>query len=102
MHYRADERSAMESSDGASQDWVEMANAAEVIVAVEMKDNQFIGCSCYSSNNGCLSVGEDHRVGDIDILQQVLNHVQPTTILISARAPKYLQNVIQSFADSII
>ncbi|KAF5663963.1 dna mismatch repair msh5 [Fusarium heterosporum] len=52
-----------------------------------MKDNSTIGCAYFSTIDGILYVSEDIASASMDIAEQFLIHVQPTSLLVSARAP---------------
>ncbi|KAF9775230.1 hypothetical protein IL306_006678 [Fusarium sp. DS 682] len=59
----------------------------EVVMAIDLKENSTIGCAYFSTTDGVLRVSEDVATASLDIAEQFLIHVQPTSLLVSARAP---------------
>ncbi|KAF4961953.1 hypothetical protein FSARC_9944 [Fusarium sarcochroum] len=59
----------------------------EIVMAVDMKDNSTIGCAYFSTTDGVLHVSEDISMASPDIAEQFLVHIQPSTLIVSARAP---------------
>ncbi|KAM0563807.1 hypothetical protein ACHAPJ_000013 [Fusarium lateritium] len=59
----------------------------ETVMVVDMKDNSTIGCAYFSTTDGVLHVSEDISMASLDIAEQFLVHIQPSTLILSARAP---------------
>lgn len=60
----------------------------EVIMAMDMKENGSMSCAYLSTAHGVLYLSEDITKADNDTAEQFIIHVQPTTVLASARAPE--------------
>ncbi|KAF7559596.1 hypothetical protein G7046_g4580 [Stylonectria norvegica] len=72
----------------------------EVIMAMDMRDNATIGCAYFATTGGILYVSEDIPMADMDISEQFLIHAQPTTLLVSARAPEQFREYFEKQASS--
>ncbi|KAF4445068.1 hypothetical protein F53441_10992 [Fusarium austroafricanum] len=59
----------------------------EVVMAIDLKENSTIGCAYFSTTDGILHVSEDIATASLDIAEQFVVHIQPTSLLVSARAP---------------
>ncbi|PHH59179.1 hypothetical protein CDD81_3665 [Ophiocordyceps australis] len=84
---------AVEAEDEASEDILQ-----ETIMALDMRDGACMGCACFSTATGVLSLSEDVALADMDIAEHFLSHVEPTTLLISARAPERLMDLVEKLA----
>lgn len=62
----------------------------EVIMALDMRDGGSMGCAFFTTSTGVLSLSEDLPLADTTIAEHFMTHVQPTTLLVSARAPEHL------------
>lgn len=60
----------------------------EVIMAIDMREKSTIGCAYFTTEEGVIRISEDIPMANMDIAEQFLIHIQPTTLLISARAPE--------------
>ncbi|KAH7218203.1 hypothetical protein ACKRZS_010468 [Fusarium odoratissimum] len=58
----------------------------EVVMAIDLRENSTIGCAYFSTTDGILHVSEDIATASLDIAEQFLIHIQPTSLLVSARA----------------
>lgn len=72
--------------DDASSDSV----LIEVIMALDMRDGGSMGCAFFTTSTGVLSLSEDLPLADSNTAEHFIVHVQPTTVLVSARAPEHL------------
>ncbi|KAI1322005.1 muts domain V-domain-containing protein [Xylariaceae sp. FL0255] len=72
----------------------------EIIMAIEMKDNgrqgSTIGCAYYVALEEKLYLLDEVRMAAIDLVETLLLHTQPTTILVSSRASEALVNCLRS------
>jgi DNA mismatch repair protein MSH5 len=59
-------------------------------MAVDLKDGQTVGCAFFETDNGVLLLCTDVPMADLDVMEQLLAHIQPTTVLAPARAPEHL------------
>ncbi|KAG5655045.1 hypothetical protein KAF25_000250 [Fusarium avenaceum] len=70
----------------------------EVVMAIDMKDNSTIGCAYFSTTDGILYVSEDIASASMDTAEQFLIHVQPSSLLVSARAPASFRDHLEKLA----
>ncbi|KAF5020717.1 hypothetical protein F66182_7279 [Fusarium sp. NRRL 66182] len=73
----------------------------EVVMAIDMKDNATIGCSYFSTSDAVLYVSEDISTASLGIAEQFFLHVEPTSVLVSARAPEEFREHLDKFATSV-
>ncbi|KAI0450679.1 muts domain V-domain-containing protein [Xylaria acuta] len=70
----------------------------EIIMAIDMRDRgprgSTLGCAYYVVLEEALYLLEDVAMASIDLVETLLLHVQPTTVLISARAPESLSQFL--------
>ncbi|KAJ4320596.1 hypothetical protein N0V84_005778 [Fusarium piperis] len=64
-------------------------------MAIDMKDSSTMGCAYFSTIDGVLHLSEDISMATLDVADQFLFHVEPTTVLISARAPEEFQTYLE-------
>lgn len=68
----------------------------EIVMAIDMKDSSAMGCAFFSTTDGVLHVSEDISMARLDVAEQFLFHVEPTTVLISVRAPEEFQKHVET------
>ncbi|KAI1826467.1 putative MSH5 protein [Xylaria intraflava] len=77
----------------------------EIIMAIDMRDRgshgSLIGCAYYVVMEEALYLLEDVAMAGVDLVETLLLHAQPTTVLISARAPETLANFLSSSSQDI-
>ncbi|KAI1104166.1 muts domain V-domain-containing protein [Jackrogersella minutella] len=73
----------------------------EIIMAIDMKDNGNLGCAYYIAIDEALFLLEDVAMSGIDLVETLLLHVNPTTVLISARASETLANFLAKRTQGI-
>lgn len=73
----------------------------EVFMAVEMKDRGTIGCAYYVAREEKLCLMEDIKMANLDIIDTLKVHVQPTVILISTRSDEKLEENLSKDARGI-
>lgn len=70
----------------------------EIIMAIDMRDRgpqgSTIGCAYYVVLEEVLYLLEDVAMAGVDLVETLLLHGQPTTVLISTRAPESLAGVL--------
>lgn len=71
----------------------------EVIVAIDMKDNGTVGCAYYVAIDEALFLQEDIPLAGIELVETLLLHTEPTTVLISIRSPDSLVRFIEAGAQ---
>ncbi|KAK5987708.1 DNA mismatch repair protein MSH5 [Cladobotryum mycophilum] len=62
----------------------------EIIMALDMRDGATMGCAFFNTTDGVLAVSEDIPTADVVIAEQFVTYIQPTTLLVSGRAPDYI------------
>lgn len=69
-------------------------------MAIDMREKSTIGCAYFSTSLGTLILSEDIPMANLDIAEQFLTHVQPSTLLISARAPENFYKFLEDYCTS--
>ncbi|PQK09385.1 hypothetical protein BB8028_0001g14550 [Beauveria bassiana] len=72
----------------------------DTIMAVTISDSDTMGCAFFSTQDSCLFIAQDVPLVDASVLQHFLEHVQPSSILIPARFPNNMVDVIGAYVDS--
>ncbi|KAF5632203.1 DNA mismatch repair MSH5 [Fusarium sp. NRRL 52700] len=72
----------------------------ETVMAIDLKENSTIGCAYFSTTDGILHVSEDIATASLDIAEQFLIHIQPTSLLVCARAPANFRDQLEKIATS--
>ncbi|KAJ0121776.1 hypothetical protein J7T55_008943 [Diaporthe amygdali] len=85
------------SADNHSDDDPDGMN--EVIMAIDMKDNGTVGCAYYVAIDEALFLQEDIPLAGMELVETLLLHVEPTTVLISIRSPDNLAHFIEAGAQ---
>lgn len=65
----------------------------EIIMAIDMKENGTIGCAYYVALDEALFLLQDIPLAGIELVEMLILHVEPTTVLVSIRGP---DNLIES------
>ncbi|KAI0838978.1 muts domain V-domain-containing protein [Hypoxylon sp. FL0890] len=73
----------------------------EIIMAIDMKDNGNLGCAYYVTIDETLFLLDDVPMSGMDLVETLLLHVNPTTVLISARASETLANYLAKKAQGV-
>jgi DNA mismatch repair protein MSH5 len=63
----------------------------DITMALELKTSGSLGCAYYSYEENSLYLLEDTFAADLDTVEQLLIHCQPTTLLLPMRSPERLQ-----------
>ena len=74
----------------------------EIILAMDLRENSTLGCAFFDSDNGALLLGTDVFMADLDVAEQILVHVQPSTVLMNGRAPEDLLAFLEGKATNMI
>lgn len=69
-------------------------------MAIDLRENFTVGCAYFSTTDGILHVSEDIATASLDIAEQFLIHIQPTSLLVSARAPSSFRDELERIAAS--
>lgn len=62
----------------------------EIIMALDLQPNATMGCAVFSTRDGVLALLHDVPMADLSVAEQLLTYVEPTTLLVSVRAPEHL------------
>lgn len=73
----------------------------EVVMAFEMRDRGAIGCAYYVARDEKLYLVEDIKMADLDIIDTLKLHAQPTVVLISTRSDEKLEEHLSKEAHGI-
>jgi DNA mismatch repair protein MSH5 len=73
----------------------------EVIMAIEMKDNNTVGCAYYITIEETLCLQEDIPMAGIEIVETLLLQAQPTTVIINNRAPTHMADYLEAHAQDL-
>ncbi|KJZ71201.1 hypothetical protein HIM_09407 [Hirsutella minnesotensis 3608] len=76
------------NQDGNMEDVEDLPD--EVIMALDVRDGGTMGCAFFTTADGTLSLADDVPLADDSTAEHFIVHVQPTTLLVSARAPETL------------
>lgn len=74
---------------------------SEVIMAIEMKDNNTVGCAYYVTLEETLYLQEDIPMAGMEIVETLLLQAQPTTVIINNRAPAKLAEYLEAHAQDL-
>lgn len=77
-----------------SSEQVESVN--EVIMAIYVGERSSMGCAYFSTADATLHMSEDISMATLDIADQFMNHIEPTTLLVSARAPRFILDFFET------
>ncbi|KAH9891518.1 muts domain V-domain-containing protein [Xylariomycetidae sp. FL2044] len=73
----------------------------EVIMAIDVKENGNLGCVYYVAAQETLYLLEDVAMAGLDLVETLLLHAKPTTILVSSRAPSSLLDCLARGSQGI-
>jgi DNA mismatch repair protein MSH5 len=73
----------------------------EVIMAVEMKERGSVGCAYYIAREEKLCLMEEIKIAELENLDTLKIHVQPTVVLISTRCEEKLEEHLVKAARGI-
>ncbi|RYP16461.1 hypothetical protein DL765_005138 [Monosporascus sp. GIB2] len=73
----------------------------EIIMAIDMKNNGNLGCSYYITVQETLFLLEDVAMAGVELVETLLLHANPTTVLISSRAPDSLADYLERGAQGV-
>jgi hypothetical protein len=74
---------------------------SEDIMAIDMKNNGNLGCAYYIAADEALFLLEDVAMAGVEIVETLLLHVKPTTILTPGRTSQVLMDVLERDAQGI-
>lgn len=73
----------------------------EVIMAIEMKDNNTVGCAYYVTLEETLYLQEDIPMAGMELVETLLLQAQPTTVIINNRAPAKIAEYLEAHAQDL-
>ena len=68
----------------------------EIIMALEMKDNGTVGCAYYVALDEALFLQEDIPMAGMELIETLLVHVEPTTVIVANRPPEKLRDFLEA------
>ncbi|KKA30528.1 hypothetical protein TD95_003372 [Thielaviopsis punctulata] len=71
----------------------------EITMAIEMRNDGSLGCAFLSFQEGCLQIMEDISQGDLDLVDQLMVHIEPTIILVPMRNPEELETRLTNYCN---
>lgn len=71
----------------------------EIIVAIDMKENGTVGCAYYVAVDEALFLLQDIPFAGIELVEMLLLHIEPTTVLVSLRGPDNLVEFLEAGAQ---
>jgi DNA mismatch repair protein MSH5 len=88
-------------TDAEIQEREENDSVNEVMMAIDVKIGGTVGCAYYVAREETLFLMQDISSGDLDIVDTLKLHIQPTTIIISTRADENLEQHLSKEARAI-
>lgn len=73
----------------------------EVIMAIDMRGSGTIGCAYYVAREETLFLMQDIKSGDMDLIETLKLHIEPSTVVISSRADEKLEQYLSKDARGI-
>jgi DNA mismatch repair protein MSH5 len=73
----------------------------EVIMAIDMRDREIIGCAYYVAREEKLCLMEDIKMAGLDLVETLKLHAQPTAMLIGTRSDEKLEDHLSKEARGI-
>lgn len=93
---------ASESSDTVHpQEEADGDALCETIMAIDMKESGQVGCAYYVASEEALCLQEDIAMAGMVLVETLLLHAQPTTVIITNRAPDKLIEYLESGAQRV-
>lgn len=68
-------------------------------MAINMRDNGTAGCAYYVAIDEALFLQEDIPLAGIELVEMLILHVEPTTVLVSIRSPDDLVEFLEAGAQ---
>ncbi|KAF3355584.1 Uracil-DNA glycosylase [Verticillium dahliae VDG1] len=82
-----------------SGDFYETVNAEEVVLAVSFVERGSLGCAYFATNTQELRILHDMQYADVDVLEALLAHVQPTVVLLPLKTPEVVVSLFERHAN---
>jgi hypothetical protein len=73
---------------------------AEIIMALDLRDGQTMGCAFFETEKCTLFLCADVSMAELDLFEQLLAQIQPTTVLVPGRAPEHLLLLLEEKSNS--
>jgi len=70
-------------------------------MAIEMKDNNTVGCAYYITFEETLYLQEDVPLAGIEVVETLLLQAQPTSVIINNRAPAKMADYLEAHAQDL-
>jgi DNA mismatch repair protein MSH5 len=85
--------------NGTADDSIQADALNEVIMAIDMSAKGNLGCAYYVATEEALFLLEDVAMASSEIVETLLLHVRPTTVLAPARTAQNLLDILAAGAD---
>jgi hypothetical protein len=72
----------------------------EVIMALGLGERSSMGCAYFSTADATLHVAEDVSMATLEVADQFISQIEPTTLLVSARAPRFMLDFLEAKVES--
>ena len=92
---------ALDETEAEIQEREDLDVLNEIIMAVEIKERGSIGCAYYIAREEKLCLMEDIKMVELEIVDTLKIHVQPTVVLISTRCEEKLEEYLGREARGI-
>ena len=67
-------------------------------MALDFRDGGSMGCAFFATADATLSLSEEVPMADASIAERFVLHARPTTVLVSARAPEGLLDLLEKLS----
>ncbi|GAB0145551.1 hypothetical protein EsHS_00005979 [Epichloe bromicola] len=75
-------------------------SVTEVLMAIDSRDNNVMGCAFFDDSSEILHVSEDIPRSDLELLDHFAIFAQPTSVLVSSRAPRQVLEYVERYVCS--
>lgn len=73
----------------------------EIIMALSMTNNGNVGCAYYVALDEALYLQQDVPMAGLDLVETLLLHVQPTTVIVPSRMPDNIMEYLEKGAQQL-
>lgn len=70
-------------------------SVTEVLMAIDSRDNNVMGCAFFDDSSEILHVSEDIPRSNLELLDHFTIFAQPTSVLVSSRAPRQVLEYVE-------
>lgn len=94
-------RADVEETESEILEREEADSMNEVIMAIDMRGSGVIGCAYYVAREETLFLMQDIKFGDMELVDTLKLHIEPSTVVISTRADEKLEQYLSKDARGI-